>query len=97
MIDAVSKSSIISQVLSEKILEFGLCHWDTPKTMFILVSTLYYYFIEEQSGKWDMIGPAYPSGLKIILILLAKVVTVYMQVIIIEVRKQSFKKMFARI
>lgn len=50
----------------------------------MLIPRLYYYFTEEQGGKWDIIGPTGRSGLKRILTLLAEVVAIYMEVIIIE-------------
>ena len=50
-IDAVNKSSIIFQILSKKIFELSLYYLGPFKTTFMLVSTLYYWPTEKQSGK----------------------------------------------
>ena len=52
--------------------------------------------MEEQSGKWDAVGSARPSGLKVVLTLLAEAVAVHVQVPIIEVWEPSFERLFAR-
>ena len=64
--DAVSKSAIISQVLSEGILEFGLHYWNTLRATFLLVLVLYYWSTKEQSGKYNALGPAGFSRAKVI-------------------------------
>ena len=51
---------------------------------------------KEQGGKWDMIGSAGLSSLKIIFTLLAEAIAIHVQVIIIEVEKLSFKRLFAK-
>ena len=52
--------------------------------------------MEEQSGKWNGVGPAGLSGLKVILTLLIEAIAVHVQVFIIEVGKPSFERLFAR-
>ena len=94
--DAINKSPIVSLVLSEEILELSQCHLDSLGVTFILVLTLYYWLAEEQSGKWDAVGSAGPTGLEVVFTLLTKAIVVYVQVPIIEFGKPSFERLFAR-
>ena len=52
--------------------------------------------MEKQGDKLDAVGPAGPSGLEIVLTLLAKAVVIYVQVSIIEVGESSFERLFIR-
>ena len=51
---------------------------------------------KEQSGKWDAIGSTSLSNLKIIFTMLIKAIAIHVQVSIIEVKKLSFKGLFAK-
>lgn len=62
----------------------------------MLVPMLYYYFTKKQGNKWDTVGPADPSGFKLIFILLAKTIATNIQVTIIEIKELSFEELFAR-
>lgn len=95
-INAVSKSSIISQILSKESCEFGPCHWDSLRATFMQVPMLYYYSMEEWGSKWDTIRPAGLNDLKIILTLLAKAIAIYIQITIIEVGESSLKGLFMK-
>ena len=52
--------------------------------------------MEEQGSKENTIGSAGPSGLEVVLTLLAKTVIIHMQVFIIEIGEPSFEGLFAR-
>lgn len=62
----------------------------------MLVPTLYYCLAEEQSGEWNGVKSASPSGLEIILKLLVEAVAIHMQVLKIEVGELSFEGLFAK-
>ena len=62
----------------------------------MLVLILNYCFTEKRDGKKNTVMLTYPSSLKIVLILLAEVVAIYVQVFIIEFRELSFKGLFAK-
>ena len=74
--NAISKSLIISQVLFEELLKFGLYHQGPLRAMFMLVPMLYDWPTEKRRGKWDAIGLAGFGGIKVIFTLLKKAVAV---------------------
>lgn len=95
--DIISKSPIVFQILSKNIFKCGPYHWSfNLKAIFILVATLYYRPIEKQNDEWDIIKSTSPNSLRMILTLLAKAVTFYIQVSIIKVGKLSSKELFVR-
>ena len=70
-------------------------------SFFILIMTLELYpvrtniFTKKRSYKKSLVGPNNPSSLKIIFVLLAKVVVVYIQITIIHIQHFSPKKWLA--
>lgn len=90
-INIISKNLIILKILLMKIFEFSLYYQIFGFIVtFILILLLNYHFIKEQDGKKDIVRPISPNSFKVILILLTKMVIVYMQVFILEIRKSSF-------
>lgn len=90
-IDIIGKNLIISKILSKTIFESSLYYQDFDFiAIFVLVLLQNHCVIEEQGGKKDIVRPISPNNFKVILILLTKMIIVYMQVFIIEVRKSSF-------
>ena len=76
-VDAVSKSSIISKVLSKEVFE--LCpHYLVVgfKVTFMLVLFLGYQSVKKQSGKRDLVGPDSLNGFKVIVLLLTELIPI---------------------
>lgn len=83
----VSKVPIVFKVFLKKLLELYLYYQVFGfKTMLILISPLYYYFIEKPSNKKDIIRLVSSSSFKIIFILLAKVVAIQVWIYVVKVR-----------
>ena len=77
--DAVSKSSIVSEVLAKEVLEFQLCHRVHGfGATFMLVPLLINQPAEERGGKRDAVGPVGSSSFKVIITLLTKLVVIQM-------------------
>lgn len=94
--DTVSKSPVVSKVLSEEILELSPRHRGLGlRATFMLVPSLYHRSSEERGGKKNAVRPVSPGGLEVILALLAKAVTIHVRVPVIEVREPSFEGLFA--
>ena len=75
----ISKSSIISKVFLEKIVEFLLYYQIFGlKATFLLILFLNYCFKKKQGGKKNLIWPISLSNFAIILRLLAKIIAVEM-------------------
>ena len=75
--NAVSKGSIVTEVLLEEVLELRPRYWVFGLgATFMLVPSLDHRSAEKQSGKRDSVGPVGPSGVKMILTLLTKAIAV---------------------
>ena len=76
-VDTISKSLIVSEILSKEVLEFRLRHQVFGlEVIFILVPLLDYQFAKEQGGERDLVGPVCPSGFEVILTLLAELIEI---------------------
>ena len=75
--DAISKNPIISKVFSKKVFKLFLRHQILSLGATILLISLFdYCFIEKKDGKKDLIWPISLNSFKIVLILLAKIITI---------------------
>lgn len=96
-INIVSKNLVVFNIFLEKFLKLYLYHCDFDfKVIFILILILYHCFTLKKNNKRYTIRFYSFSSLKIIFELLEKILVIYIQVFIIEVRKSSFKELFAK-
>ena len=91
-LDTINKNLEVSKVLQEEIVQFDLGHWHSSvMTSFVLEPLLDNQPTQKQSCKWNFVPPFVFGGLKIVFVLLAESIAIYVQITIVRDKNRALK------